>query len=38
MQTTVSEVSDLTKYNVRAYYDKTEDKGGRIRVLVAALK
>lgn len=38
MQTTVSEVSDLTKYTVRAYYDKAEDKGGRIRVLVAALK
>ncbi len=38
MQTDLNEVTDLTKYNVTAYYDKEMDEGGRIRVLVAVKK
>lgn len=38
MQTDLNEVSDLTKYDVVAYYDKRQDEGGRIRVLVATKK
>lgn len=33
--TTLSKVSDLNRYEVRAYYDKKEYSGGRIRVIEA---
>lgn len=36
MQTNISEISDLSKYTVRAYYDKAEEQGGRIRILIAS--
>ncbi|MBQ3114972.1 MAG: S-layer homology domain-containing protein [Clostridia bacterium] len=38
MQTDLNEVTDLTKYNITAYYDKEINEGGRIRVLVAVKK
>lgn len=34
-QTTLSKVSNLTKYKLTAYYDKTAALGGRVRVIVA---
>jgi hypothetical protein len=33
--TTIDKISDLSKYNVTAYYDKAISLGGRIRVIVA---
>lgn len=35
MQTTLDEITDLSKYSVSAYYDKKPEKGGKVRVLVA---
>jgi hypothetical protein len=32
---TLDKVSDLTKYNIKAYYDKPDTYGGRIRVILA---
>lgn len=34
-QTTLSKVSNLTKYKLTAYYDKTAALGGRVRVIIA---
>lgn len=36
--TTLEKVSDLTKYNLYAYYDDTVSGGGRVRVIVAGVK
>ncbi|HWT27041.1 MAG TPA: S-layer homology domain-containing protein [Mobilitalea sp.] len=36
--TTIDKVSDLSKYNVKAYYDKSDLFGGRVRVIVAESK
>ena len=36
--TTLDKVKNLSKYNVRAYYDKPSNNGGRIRVIVASAK
>lgn len=33
--TTIDKISDLTKFSVKAYYDKSTTAGGRIRVIVA---
>ncbi len=34
-QTKLANVSDLTKYNLTAYYDKSTLQGGRVRVILA---
>ena len=34
-QTTLSKVSNLTKYKLTAYYDKSTALGGRVRVIIA---
>lgn len=34
-QATLSQVSDLTRYKLTAYYDKTTALGGRVRVIIA---
>ena len=31
-------VSDLDKYTLRGYYDKTDEKGGRLRLIIATAK
>lgn len=36
--TTISKISDLSKYTVTGYYDRTMPNGGLIRVLVAEVK
>lgn len=35
ISTTIDKISDLSKYSVKAYYDKSITAGGRIRVIVA---
>jgi hypothetical protein len=34
-QATLNQVSDLTRYKLTAYYDKTTALGGRVRVIIA---
>ena len=35
VRTTIKNVSDLTKYELTAYYDKPKSNGGRIRMIIA---
>ncbi len=36
--TTLDKVKNLSKYDVRAYYDKPMNNGGRVRVIIASAK
>lgn len=36
--TTLDKIKNLSKYDIRAYYDKPSTNGGRIRVIIAAPK
>ena len=38
VSTTIDKISSLSKFNLKAYYDKSVSAGGRIRVIVAYIK